>query len=232
MFRQLILTHSIIIMCLIAGCNAPSTEPVDDASNNDTLPATQNDVDAFLKMLRHEVVRVPKIMDSLNIPKRKAHFSERLGLFPDTLRVDSLYAKFMWEPTLLTDTSTQYYLIPHIYYSQTVFSILRDGIKASYGERIYALSLIVHEACHYYHDLSLKEKQYARPEKNYKRYLLQPFEFDAFAVQAYYFIGEIKGKTYLDSLFTLTNDVERRKRILIDDFFRLTGQQSIDSLRH
>lgn len=148
------------------------------------------------------------------------------------MKVDSTYPPFNSNFTADIDTTmgskfiTYHYDLrqynnPCIFVSPLLVPIIKKQIDTTNLIHIKAVSCLVHELTHYFQVTS--DSSYTEPTNDsmMKEYMYRPTEFEAFTVQAYFFLKKYDSEK-LKKILKSTNPTRGQRELLINTFYEYT----------
>ena len=111
------------------------------------------------------------------------------------------------------DTINVIYPRPVVYISRVIYNQLQRGADSS-EQLIRAQACVIHELTHYYQFINYNYITY-RSSGDYHAYFCQPYEIDAYAVEAFFYLSKRQPAKLKDALARFAGDNERLKRELI-----------------
>lgn len=151
---------------------------------------------------RNSYLKDGRLMFAIDKPSGFGERSPAFGMF--------IRGKYMFRPV---DTLNVFYPNPIIYISKNVFNDLHNSPRTS--ERYFrALSSVVHEITHYYQHINYNYVSYWSTG-DYHAYFCQPYERDAYSVEAFFYLSKMKPRSITKLLATHVGDNDQLKRLLV-----------------
>ena len=161
------------------------------------------------------------IIKYLGIPFRNSHSKDGRLLFafdkPAGFGQRSpAYGMFVHGPYLFRrpDTINVIYTTPIVFLSRNIYNDLKNNHHSS-EKYIRALGCVLHEITHYYQHINYNYLSYW-PSGDYYAYFCQPYERDAYAVEAYFYLSRRKPRDLEKILARFSGDNKRLKLELIN----------------
>jgi hypothetical protein len=124
------------------------------------------------------------------------------------------------------DPDSTYYIDPFILTNAALKEILVNPPSRTH-ESIHAISVVVHELTHYYQrDEDIFRKKYIKYDankNNFKEYVSQQCELDAYAAQAFFYLQELLPEKL--KLILELDELDLAKKKMINEFQQLSGRQ-------
>jgi hypothetical protein len=111
------------------------------------------------------------------------------------------------------DTINVFYPAPVVYISRNIYHDLQNK-RHSYDKFVRALGCVLHEITHYYQHINYNYVSYW-PSGDYHAYFCQPYERDAYAVEAFFYLSKLKPRILQKTLATHAGDNDGLKLQLI-----------------
>lgn len=166
---------------------------------------------------RNSYLKDGRLMFALNKP---GNFSERAPAHGMFIRGTYLYKS--------RDTVNVIYPAPTVYISSNIYNDLQK--KADTSERfIRALSCVLHEITHYYQFINYNYISY-KSSGDYHAYFCQPYEIDAYAVEAFYYLSRRNPRQLQKILNSNNGDNNLVKRELIKEHSRILRRPVLSEL--
>jgi hypothetical protein len=154
------------------------------------------------------------IIHYLGIPHRRFHTKDgRLKFaFNKSQKFDGMFMRgiYLYSPPDSTDVI---YPTPVVYISRNIYNNLRFGRDTS-ERHVRASACLLHEITHYYQFVNFNYISY-RSSDDYHAYFCQPYEIDAYAVEAFFYLSKQKPTDFKEMLVKYAGNNERLKRELI-----------------
>ncbi|MBK8698098.1 MAG: hypothetical protein IPN29_00320 [Saprospiraceae bacterium] len=179
----------------------------------------------YTKILNGFKKETVRIMNILSIPMR-THLEKDDSLIIILKNDFSLNARFdqdkigFIQRNGVIDTGGRWYISPKIFITPLLDSIISKKIDTSKNVYARANSAIIHELTHYFQKTYF-EGDYFEPSNNleYNKYITQQIEFEAYAVNSYYYLNIFKKKK-LKKIMRTHMSMNERLRHLINSYWK------------
>jgi hypothetical protein len=161
------------------------------------------------------------IIEYLGIPHRNSYLKDgplrfafnKPGWYGERAPANGMFIRgtFLYTPP---DTANVIYPKPIVYISRNIYQELHNKKTDTSEGFIKAQSCVIHEITHYYQFINYNYISY-RSSGDYHAYFCQPYEIDAYAVEAFYYLSKRQPGQLKDVLARFAGDNERLKRELI-----------------
>lgn len=180
---------------------------------------TYKKIDNDINILKKQTI---DIMNRLEIPIRKNHIKDDsliLTVYKSSL-ITANYGQEAIFPYIKSkksiDTLNRIYKKPFIALSSVLYDIMIYKKDTSKIVIVKALGSVVHELTHYFQLTFVDEKNYIHGNiNNQVQHITQPIEFEAYAVDAYYYLFFIDKKS-LKQILKRNNDKIKLYKELIN----------------
>jgi hypothetical protein len=171
------------------------------------------------------------IMNRLQIGIRKNIHKDdslKISTYSSPKLISAAYGQdFMWpySNSKGLDTLGRAYKNPNIIMSELMDSILKNRIDTTKFVRVKAHSSILHELTHYLQITYTSDDDYIPATlEGFRDYVLQPTEFEAYAVDSYFTLYLLNRKE-LDRIMKMQTTRNERFKMLINAYFDLVYPQ-------